>query len=142
MVDVREGAYKKSRTMFRVEENRLDNCEGIVGLIRFQKGTGTTITDLPDITEVNINDIDLSNLRKKENKNVNDYMNKGYIKNIRHLKRLHIKARHFIGSVIYKKGGKPWGMLLVDSTDSKNPFGKNVVEKFKLYSGLLSELLS
>jgi len=142
MVDMREGVYKKSRTMFKVEENSVENCEGIVGLIRFQKGAGTTILDLPDITDVNLDSIDISNLRRKENKVVKDYMDQGHINNVKQLKRIHMRARHFLGSVIYKKGGKPWGMLLVDSTNPTNPFSNTIVDKFKIYSNVLTELLS
>ena len=142
IINVREGIYKRSRTMFRVEEDIEEKCQGIVGRIRFLKGTGTVVNDLPDITNIDLYNIDLSNPRKNETKIVSEYMNKGYIKDINSLRRLHMKARHFLGSVIYRKGGKPWGMLLVDSIAPNSPFNDALVDKFKIYSQVLTDIVS
>jgi len=142
VIDVREGRFVKSCTMFKVEENLLNNCEGIVGWIRFQKGVGIVVPDLPDITELKLDQIDLSSTRRADTKNVIDYMKKGYMKDIDSLKSIHFKARHFLGSVIYEKGGVPWGMILVDSINSTNPFTQEVVDKFKIYSEIITDLVS
>jgi hypothetical protein len=53
-----------------------------------------------------------------------------------------MKARHFLGSVIYRKGGKPWGMLLVDSIAPNSPFNDALVDKFKIYSQVLTDIVS
>ncbi len=142
IIDIREGRFKKSRTMFKVEENILGNCEGIVGMIRCQKAMSLCVSDLPDITNIDLDSIDLSNMRKNETKTVREYMEKGYIKNIESLKILHLKSRHFLGSVIYKTEGVPCAMLLVDSTSESNPFTEKVVDKFTVYSEFLTDLIS
>jgi hypothetical protein len=135
IVDTRCGSFKVSRTMFKVEENLVGNCEGIVGVMRFEKGICIQMADLPDITKIN-----LDNPNEEESKLISEYMVKGNIKDFDMLKRLHVRARHFLGSVIFKTTGEPWGMLLVDSVANANPFNQGIVAKFKVYSETLTDL--
>jgi len=142
IVDTREGSYKKSRTMFPVEENKQEQCRGVVGLIRFQKAICIRVPDLPDIAAIDLSKLDLSNTRRGDTKIVLEYMTKGYMPDLESLKRLHIKARHFLGSVIYKRDGNPCGILLVDSTAHDNPFNDAIIDKFRVYGDVLTDLLS
>jgi hypothetical protein len=56
-------------------------------------------------------------------------MKMGFIDDFAILKKIHRKARHFYGTII-KKNGKVWGVLLVDSVSTKNPFKSRVRSEF------------
>jgi hypothetical protein len=141
-VYIREGSFAKSFTMFRVEEDNAVNCEGVVGRIRFEKGDSVLYSGLPDVSSILLSKIDLSNSRNKESKVVKEYMERGFIKNLDSLRAIHFRARHFLGSVIYKEGGLSWGVLLVDSNDEVCPFTEEVIKKFGIYSDVITQLVS
>lgn len=125
--------FKKSSTMFRVEMNKEEQCEGVVGRIRYL-GLSVHINDLEDISN-----IDIMNYRQKKDmgtshkKKVKKYMKDGFIPDFNLLKKIHRRARHFYGTVI-EKNEKTWGILLVDSSASNDPFHKNVQERFNSFA--------
>jgi len=142
IVYIRQGSYRNSRTMFRVEDDDVKKCQGIVGFCRFQKADTVLVCDLPDITNIDLEKVDLKSPKRNETKLVKEYMHKGHIRSMDVLKLLHLRARHFLCSVIYKDTGVPWGMILVDSTEDKNPYPQETVEKFRIYSRILTDLVS
>lgn len=129
--------FKRSSTMFHVERNSKQNCQGVAEYIRFIEKS-SLIQNLP-----NISDLDLTNaksvqgLRKADQRRVKQYMEEGKIRDFLLLKKIHRRARHFYGTII-KDNETVWGVLLVDSMGENSPFDenvRNVVDTFALVIG-------
>jgi hypothetical protein len=143
IIEMREGTFQKSARIFKVEENSKEKCQGVVGRIRLEKAVGMVISDLPDISKIDLDRVDI-NGRSGDAKKVQEYMRKGHLheEDFNLLKTMNQRARHFMGSVIFKDNS-PWGVLLVDSFDGEaNPFTDSVNDKFRIYSELLSNIVS
>ncbi len=144
IIAMREGTFQRSPRIFRVEEDSKEKCQGVVGRIRFEKAVGMIISDLPDITEIDLEEIDIINGRSADTRKVQEYMRRGYLnqEDFNLLKTMNQRARHFMGSVIFKDNS-PWGVLLVDSLErGTSPFSDVVNDKFRIYGDLLSNIVS
>jgi len=135
--------FHKSSTMFRVEENEKSNCTGVAGYIRY-KHMAAQVEELPDITDVDVIKFrQIESIVDEDIRNrVKEYMRKGFIRNFDDLKKIHRRARHFYGTIIERKG-RPWGVLLVDSTSERSPFtpaAKKRVDSFALTIGDVIDL--
>lgn len=120
-----------SSTMFRVETNEAKHCEGIVGYIRFTNLTACK-PDLPDIADIDLEKFkDLSDIKNRQDrKSIAEYMTAGHIREFNNLRKMHSRARHFLGAPINKKDGSPWGVLLIDSLAEQNPFSQDLKTRF------------
>ncbi|MFC1676416.1 hypothetical protein ACFL3G_05065 [Planctomycetota bacterium] len=127
--------------MFRVEMNKEEKCEGIVGYIRYSE-LRPCITNLPDIKDVDLSTCrsveDLSSTKKRI---IKRYMKEGYISDFRLLKKIHRRAGHFHGTVIVDKDGRTWGVLLVDSTADEDPFSEDVRTRFVSFALTIGEII-
>ncbi|MBW8002315.1 MAG: hypothetical protein FVQ80_09890 [Planctomycetes bacterium] len=132
--------FKKSSTMFRVEMDKEEQCEGIVGYI-WHTGLSVHIPNLPDIS-----DIDFSTCRSERNLSQNQrtkvrkYMREGNIPEFRLLRKIHRRSRHFYGTVI-DKNEKTWGVLLVDSTANADPFSEEVRKRFNSFALTIGQII-
>jgi len=54
---------------------------------------------------------------------------------------MHRKAKHFYGTIIPRKGGKLWGVLLVDSTSEDNPFTDATKDRFNSFAKTITEII-
>lgn len=145
VVDERQGQhYNKSSTMFRVAQHSIEECDGLAGLIRY-KGTSVCLPELPKIDDIDfskikiIDEIKVASIRKK----VDTYMTDGFIKDFNTLRKMHRKSRHFFGTVITKKvGGSYWGVLLIDSISTDNPFTTEVQKRFNSFAISISDIIN
>lgn len=135
--------YKRSSTMFRIEENRSDLCNGIAAYIRCRE-TSVSVPDLP-----NINDIDLTNINNVQEiqppnrqEDVRRYMQEGFINDFLTLRKMHRKALHFYGTIITRKDGSPWGVLLVDSICERTPFTKEIQKRVNSFAISISDIIN
>jgi hypothetical protein len=141
IVDTRVGLEcPKSTTMFRVEANIEKKCEGVVGFIRYSKSLAV-ITDLPDLSAIDFDKVDVKNGRTGLDHKVRSYMARGYIRNFETMKKIHRHARHFCGTIIQNREGKIWGVLLVDSTDETSSYSKAKKERFESFAITLGDIL-
>ncbi|MBW7957431.1 MAG: hypothetical protein H3C68_06005 [Deltaproteobacteria bacterium] len=137
IVDVRCGRpyQNNSSTMFRVEPYEEKDCDGIAGYIRFSNSKAC-ITDLPDISQIEFKNY--KNLEevayRPDKKKIREYMEYGYIKEFTALRKMHSRARHFLGTVINNKDGSPSGVLLIDSVANSNPFNSEIEKRFNSFA--------
>lgn len=143
IIDKRAGLqYPKSTTMFRVEENEERKCQGVIGVIRFQKAA-VLVENLPDIQSINLDDVNIRGRRRADTKKVLEYIKKGYLhlKDFTLLKKMNIKARHFYGIVIRNRKADVWGVLLADSTALNSPFDEITRRRFCSFAITLGDML-
>lgn len=142
MVNTRYGLqYEKSSTMFRIELNEPKLCCGIAGYIRYRQ-TSMHVADLPNINDINFKSIRTpEEVKKNKRKDVEDYMEGGFI-DFNSLRKMHRKAKHFYGTIITKKDGYPWGVLLVDSISDKDPFTPEVKKRFNSFATSISDIIN
>ena len=143
VVDTRCGLqYKHSFAMFRVEENEPKACDSIAAYIRYTQ-TSFLAQSLPDISDIDFKNIPtLRDVPKNRRKDVARYMTVGFNREFAILKRLNRRAKHFYGTTIFKEGGKPWGVLLIDSITQAPPFTDLARERFDSFSKTLSNIVS
>lgn len=140
IVDTRCGLhFEKSSTMFRIELSRPAKCNGVAGYIRYRRQS-VSVLDLPDINNIDLNNLDYVNRIRKEN--VYDYMSKGFIVNMDILKKMHRKAMHFYGTIITERDGSIWGVLLADSVGINNNFTAEVKTRFDSFATSISDIIN
>lgn len=142
VVSRRHGLHcERSSTMFRIDKNNVED-NGIASYIRCMESS----LHKPDLPE--INDIDFKNIRsirevaKNRRKEVARYMREGFIRDFNCLRLLHHKARHFYGTIITKKDGTPWGVLLVDSIGTFDPFTPIVRKRFDSFATTVCSIIN
>lgn len=129
--------FQKSSTMFHVERNSAANCQGVTELICFSKAA-VLLTDLPDISEIDLNSANsVDDLGSTNKRRVKKYMNKAKIRDFLLLKKIHRRARHFYGTIIEDKG-HVWGVLLVDSMGETSPFDERAREIINSFALIIS----
>ena len=140
-VDSRCGLrFKKSSTMFRVEKNEREKCEGIVGCIRYSE-TSLCVGDLPDLSDIDFNKYKtVMVVPTNKRRDVRNYMERGCINDFNLLKKIHRRARHFYGTII-EKNGNIWGVLLVDSTSPTNPFSETVMSRLDSFALTIGSII-
>jgi hypothetical protein len=116
------------------------DCQGVAGYVRHQEAE-IVIHDLPSINELNLHSITLSDTRSPIARKVKKYMEQGFVSDFETLKRLHIKARHFYGNVLYNNKSEPVGVLVIDSIQDMSPFDDSAVTKLAHYTKLFSPTL-
>jgi hypothetical protein len=130
-----ENPYSKACFYFSPKSARFS--QGIAGKVR-QKESELVASNLPDISDLNLHEVNFRDERNPITLRVKEYMKLGHIDDIETLKRLHIKARHFYGNVLYNKSGDPTGVLVIDDTRENNPFDDATVTKLAHYLKLFS----
>lgn len=78
------------------------------------------------------------NGRDGDTKIIKHYMDMGCINDFNTLKRLHIKARHFCGNILYNTKSEPVGVLVIDSSHIESPFDEIAVSKLSGFVKLFS----
>lgn len=143
IIDARYGLqYEKSSTMFKIEHNELESCHGIAGCIRF-KQMSMLLVNLPDIRDIDFKDIKkIRSVNRNRRKDVLCYMKEGFIRDFEALRKMHRKARHFYGTIITKKDGSPWGVLLIDSISDNHPFTPEVKARFNSFATSLCDIIN
>lgn len=133
---------KRSGAVWQVYHNR-GGSAGVAGRAWDEREV-VIIRDLPRITPAS-----LSNVKSLADADsaVRQYATLTNIDDIVHIRAMRHVARHFIGIVIEKTSGEPWGVLLVDSMKDQCPFPGGAKEKtfkkqFRDHATMLSLLLS
>jgi len=127
---------EKAGMYFYYSPKSFRESEGIAGYVR-QTLLETKREDLPDINNVNLDVINIKS-RSVEAQNVRTYMKDGYIRDINTLKRLHIRARHFYGNILYNSKAEPVGVLVIDSNQDQSPFDDVCIDKLGGFVKLFS----
>jgi hypothetical protein len=127
-------------TYFYYSAKTAKDCEGVAGHVRHQEAE-IVIHDLPDINGIDLRSVTLSDTRSHAAQKVNKYMKKGFVSDVETLKRLHIKARHFYGNILYNGKSEPVGVLVIDSIQDISPFDDSAVTKLAHYTKLFSPTL-
>lgn len=137
--------YRKSTTMLRVEENDPKKCNGVATYVRYRE-IALEAFDLPDISDITEDEFlkakTSADIRKSRRRDVELYMQLGFISDFNLLKKVHRKARHFYGTVIQRKN-HIWGVLLVDSIAPVNPLDDETVKKrFTSFATTISGIIN
>lgn len=125
MVYVRSSGSKgpNSTAAFRVSDLP-GECEGIAGLVWLEDFlvrpnlSKLTEDDRKQIRALTMDQI----LRLGGNNRLRRYVEATGIKDIHQLRAIESFARHFMGSTVHGKGGRLWGVLLLDSDENDCPF--------------------
>lgn len=125
-----------SNTYFYYSPKTHRECQGIAGLVR-QKQVEIVKTNLPDINHIDLEKINLDN-KQADTKLVKQYMEMGCINDFNTLRRLHIKARHFYGNILYNTKSEPVGVLVIDSNQNESPFDDATISKLSGFVKLFS----
>lgn len=137
--------YKKSSTMFRVEENDPRKCNGVATYIRYCK-MAVEAADLPDITDLQDEDFikaeNVDQMKRTRKKDVESYMQQGFVSEFNVLRKMHRRARHFYGTVIQRKNGSIWGVLLADSILKESPFDEITQKRFRSFAETISGIVN
>lgn len=75
---------------------------------------------------------------------IREYAEQTNVRDITLLRSVDNFARHFMGTIIRKSDGTPWGVLLLDSEDDRCPFtatGGSFAERFNDLAGLLGKFV-
>lgn len=127
--------YPKSRTYFYYSMKTGHDCQGFAGRVRHDLAS-LDASNLPDIESIDLDSLNLSS-RSNDAKNVREYMERGYIKDFKTLKRINRRAKHFYGTVIFNKKGEPKGVLIIDSLQPDSPFNEQIKSKLFFYSKII-----
>lgn len=134
---------RKSSTALRVSDSA-EECEGMAGQV-YEEGF-CLVSDLPTLTKQQVAVV--SSLESLPSDHpVVVYARATRITSIELLKSFENFGRHFIGVVIRNSDGRPWGVLLVDSEESKCPFplpsgGGVVKDKLDYYARIIGKLVA
>jgi len=131
--------YPKSRTYFNYSSQTREDCQGIAGIVRHNL-VSLRVDNLPDIESVNLDGINVKG-RTLVEKNVREYMKRAYVKDLRTLKRLNKRARHFYGDVLFDSNGQPKGVFIVDSFQDITPLTADKIERLKYYIKIIGATL-
>ncbi len=132
--------YKKSSTMLRVEVNEISKCQGVAGAIRHLKA-GVHKYNLPDISGVDLSGCSSQkDVKVNQRVSVRKYMEEGYITDFELLQKIHRRARQFYGTII-EKGGKVWGVIVVDSVAITSPFDESVRKRINSFALTIGSII-
>lgn len=109
-------------TRFYCHYSREEKCEGIAAQ-SLRAGTVKDVSDLPDISDVDLNKVDWydgeinsNELSAEDINRVKEYMDKSKIKLISSIKQIKMPAQHVWSSPIYNEIGVKIGAIVVDSS--------------------------
>lgn len=132
----RIGSGRESKTFFYYDPKVLAKSQGVAG--RARQIEGVVITQgLPDISSIDLHNLDMNITNDSNVKRVNNYMRRGHINDFETLKRLHRKARHFYGNILFNKKNVPKGVLVIDDMRAKKPFDDETQNRLEHYVKLL-----
>jgi hypothetical protein len=137
-----EARNRRSTAAWKVSD-RKDECEGIAGLA-WEEGF-CVAPDLPKLKEGSLSsistlyDLPQTDVRTKYAASIN-------VKNPALLRAMDTYARHYMATVVLV-GGKPWGVLVLDSESTMCPFSANgsggsVGKQFKSFAKQLTHVLA
>lgn len=126
---------KISNTTFFFSPNTRYHCQGIAARV-IQNYEAIQETNLPDISNINLNEIDINDLGNEVVKRVNTYMERSFISDFSTLKNINAKAIHFHAEAVYGDNG-PIGVLIIDCLKGDNPFNESNMPKLPHYLNLL-----
>lgn len=129
---------KNSKTSFFYSPNTKTKCQGIAARV-IQNLEGIKVERLPNINDINLDEIDMNSEENAEVKKVRDYMNRTFTTDFQTLKRLNAKAIHFKADAIYGSDGIPVGVLIIDCLSGDSPFNDNNMEHFTHYLNLIGQ---
>jgi hypothetical protein len=113
-----EARNRKSTTALRVSDSA-DHCEGMAGLV-WEEGA-CMLANLPRISAARVRDV-----AKFDSLEASDpiriYAESTNIRDLVLLQSMEHYARHFMGYLIRRQDGTPWGVLLLDSEEDVCPF--------------------
>ena len=132
--------YLNSRTYFAYSLQTEKECQGIAGRARHFLES-IEVSNLPDIKNCNLNEIDMRKKKSQIVKSITEYMVRGYIKDFETLKRLNIRSRHFYGDVVYNREGKPDGVIVIDSVQDNSPFSEDIKRRIAVYKELIGSVV-
>ena len=121
----RAGKHGRSRTVLRVDCDRQEGCEGVAGRIYFLDATYTVSTRAWPADP-----IDIAGRQA--------YAADGMIPLVK-AEALEVKSRAFSGATV-RKGGVPWGVLLVDSL-TRAPVTAEKEETLQFFADLIAKLV-
>lgn len=127
---------EKSTIYFFYSSKTSKECEGIASFV-WQTGSEVKEENLPDISGVDLDTINLQD-NSPITKRVKKYMQKGRINDVETLKRLHVRARHFYGNVLYNANSEPVGVLVIDNNQAESPFSDERIDKLGGFVKLFS----
>lgn len=139
IIDKRCGLpFEKSFVMFQVEEDIRERCNSIIAYVRCLQET-YVIHDLPDISQIPLEQYkSINEVPMKFRADVQRYLTLGRSNDFAVLQKYNRKARHFFGTIVRQAdNNRPWGVLLIDSMGSKNPFPEQVQAQLESFAKIL-----
>ena len=128
--------HAKSQTYFWISATTWRECEGIAAVARHENGE-KQVHNLPDINHIDLSILDRLN-GSADARLVNQYMEKGYIKDFKALQRIHIKARHLYAHVLLDKDANTVAVLVMDSSGEVSPFTEEAKQRISGYIELFT----
>lgn len=128
--------FADSNTFLFYDPNTRTKVSGIAGFVR-QSREQITVPDLPDLTKIDLNNVNLNDSKDQRVVLIKDYMNRGMV-DFDTLKRINVKGRHFFGTMLTDKDGEPKGVLVVDSTGENSPFNSTTETRLEYYAKMLN----
>lgn len=132
----------KSATALRVSDDPAE-CEGMAGLV-YEEGF-CIASNLPRISKADVAPVcDLRELPASHP--VRRYAEATRISDLTLLKAFENFGSHYMGVLIRKNNGTPWGVLLLDSEEERCPFpqngdGAHTRERLESYARMMSKLV-
>ena len=108
----------KSTTALRISDNP-DECEGMAGLV--WEETSCILPNLPKIDPADVRRVSSLDALPFDHP-IRQYARATNIRDIVLLQSMENLARHFMGYIIRRSDGTPWGVILLDSEEEHCPF--------------------